>query len=158
VSLANLRQDIRAGDRILLDSSVLIAYLNGGEPTSPVVTHIIDEFLRSGRNTAIISMVTVMEVIVRPLQVSTSTGRHALNFVTHTPNLTPQPIDIHVAHQAARLRAGSNFKTPDALVIATGLVHGVDTLVTNDRRWIALQQPPSVQVNVCFLDRYLPFQ
>lgn len=157
MSVANLGQDIRAGDRILLDSSALIAYLNGGEPTSPVVTHIIDEYLRNERNSAIISMVTVMEVIVQPLRVSTSTGRHALNFVTHTPNLIPQPIDIHVAHQAALLRAGYNFKTPDALVIATGLVHGVDALVTNDRRWQALQQSPSMQVRLCFLDRYLPF-
>jgi predicted nucleic acid-binding protein len=157
VSLANLEQDIHAGDRILLDSSALIAYLNGGEPTSPVITHIVDDFLKRDRNLVIISMVTVMDVIVKPLRVSASMGRHALNFVMHTPNLIPQPIDVNVAHQAALLRAGYNFKTPDALVIATGLVHGVDVLVTNDHRWNALRPPPDMQVSVCFLDRYLPF-
>jgi predicted nucleic acid-binding protein len=157
VSIAALEQDILAANRILLDSSALIAYLNGGEPTSPVITHIIDDFLRRGRNTAIVSMVTVMEVIVQPLRVSAPTGRHALNFLTRTPNMSPQPIDLHVAHRAARLRASYNFKTPDALVIATGLVHQVGVLVTNDRRWNVLQQSPGMQVKVCSLDRYLPF-
>jgi predicted nucleic acid-binding protein len=102
-------------------------------------------------------MITVMEVMVQPLRVSASTGRHALNFVMHTPNLIPQPIGINVAHQAALLRASYNFKTPDALVIATGLVHGVDVLVTNDRHWSTLQKPLDTKVSVCFLDRYLPF-
>ncbi len=157
MSLANLEQDIHVGDTILLDSSVLIAYLNGREPTSPVATHIIDEFLKRGRNEAIISMVTVMEVIVQPFRVSTSTGRHALNFLTRTTNLLPQPIDVQVAHQAALLRAAYNFKTPDALVIATGFVHGADVLATNDHRWNALQQPSDMRVSVCFLDRHLPF-
>jgi predicted nucleic acid-binding protein len=157
VSVAALERDIRAADRILLDSSALIAYLNGGEPTAPVVAHIIDDFLYQGRNTAVISMVTVMEVIVQPMRVSTSTGQHALNFLTHTRSMYPQPIDIRVAQRAAMLRASYNFKTPDALIIATGFVHSVDALVTNDRRWNMLQESQELKLKVCLLQSYLPF-
>lgn len=157
MSLAALEHDIAESDRILLDSSALIAYLNGGEATSLVIQHIIEGFLRLDRNVAIVSMVTVMEVIIQPLKASRLAGQHALNFLTHTSNIFPQPIDLHIAHRAAMLRASYNFTTPDALVIATGLVHQVGVLVTNDHRWKILQQSVGLQVTVCCLDAYLPF-
>jgi len=43
--------------------------------------------------------------------------------------------DIHVAQEAAALRATYNFKVPDALVIATGIVAQVAHLITNDKEW-----------------------
>ena len=42
-----------------------------------------------------------------------------------------------IAREAARIRAVSGFRTPDALIIATAIVVEADILVTNDRSWRA---------------------
>jgi hypothetical protein len=67
VSLASLERSVPPGERILLDTTTLIAYLNRGEQVSPIARHIVEEWVEVGRNGAIVSMVTVMEVLVRPL-------------------------------------------------------------------------------------------
>ncbi len=50
-------------------------------------------------------------------------------------------VGVEIATQAARLRAthGPGLRLPDALVIATALVHDADVLVTTDRRWPAAE-------------------
>jgi hypothetical protein len=68
LSRASLERSLPDGDRILIDSSAMIAHLNGGEPASPAATHLIDEMVRSGRNPALVSTVTAMEILVRPLR------------------------------------------------------------------------------------------
>jgi hypothetical protein len=68
MSKASLESALPEGERLLLDTTTLIAYLDGGETVSPIATHIVDEFVRTGRNESIVSMVTVMEVLVRPLR------------------------------------------------------------------------------------------
>ncbi len=46
-------------------------------------------------------------------------------------------VDLHVAKEAARLRAIHGFKAPDALIVATGHVARVDHIITNDQAWKA---------------------
>ncbi len=153
-----MEQAIPAGDRILLDATVLVAYLNRREAISPVAAHIIQEFVRDGRNMAIVSMVTVMEILIRPLaQGPGEPYLHALDFLTRFPNLRAVPIDLPVAQEAASLRAGYRLHAPDALVIATGVVHQVGHLVTNDRDWTTRLRPMARRVEVCCLADHLPF-
>jgi len=47
--------------------------------------------------------------------------------------------DLEVARAAARLRAqhGSRMRLPDALVVATAIVHRADRVITTDARWPA---------------------
>ena len=157
MSLASLERAIPDGDRLLLDSTILIAYLNGGEPVSPLATHVVDEFVRPGRNAAIVSMVTVMEVLVRPLRLGPGESyRHVMDFLTRFPNLRPLPVDLAVAQEAASLRATHRFSPPDALVIATGIVAQVGHLVTNDRDWLPKLRPLASRVMVCTLASHLP--
>lgn len=114
---------------------MFIAYFEPRDHTHEVAVHLIDDFVRRGRNAATISPVTAMELLVRPLRVAPRDAAHVYDFVTSTPNLTLLPIDFHVAQEAASLRAAYNFKTPDALIIATGIVGEVAHLVTNDEQW-----------------------
>lgn len=158
MSLATLEQALAEGSRILLDAATLIAYLNRREAVSPVAAHIIDHFVREGRNPATVSMVTVMEVLVRPLAHGPGEPYlHALDFLTRFPNLRAVPIDLPVAQEAASLRASYRFAAPDALVIASGLVHQVGSLVTNDADWPARLRPISQRIGVCHLTHHLPF-
>ncbi len=50
MSRATIGEALSAGDRILLDTTPLISYLNQGEPVSPIAAHIIDGLARSERD------------------------------------------------------------------------------------------------------------
>lgn len=156
MSRASLENAIPEGDRVLLDASALIAYLNGGEPASSVADHIINDWVRTGRNEAVVSMISVMEVLIQPLRRGTEPYQTALEFLTHFPHMTAVPVTLQVAQEAASLRATYGFRPPDALTIGTGLAAQVGHLVTNDERWRRLQ-PIKSRVKVCYLAGFLPF-
>jgi predicted nucleic acid-binding protein len=80
---------------------------------------------------------------------------HVHGFLTKWPNLKLLPVEIHMAQEAASLRAAYGFKAPDALVIATGLVGQVAHLVTNDAEWRKKLLPVKERVRVTMLRDYL---
>lgn len=116
--------------------------------------HLVDRLVQSGRNAAVVSTVTAMEILVQPLKVAPKSAAHVHAFLTHTPNLSLLSIDIHVAQEAASLRASYGFKTPDALIIATGLVGQVGHLITNDAAWQKKLAPMKGRINVTELTLY----
>jgi predicted nucleic acid-binding protein len=126
---------IPAGDRVLIDTSVLIAYFEPSDATHTLAVLLVDDFVKNGRNAALVSPVTAMEVLVRPLRVAPAGAVHVHDFLVHTPNLTLLPIDLYIAQEAASLRATHKLKPADALIIATGIVGQVGHLVTNDAEW-----------------------
>jgi hypothetical protein len=66
VSRSSLEAAVPPNTEILLDTSVVLAYLNASEAASPAATVVIDDFVRTGRNCATISVVSVAETLVRP--------------------------------------------------------------------------------------------
>ena len=150
-----LERALPQGERVLLDTSDLIAYFDGAERVSPVAKHIMEQFVASGRNPAVVSMVTVMEVLVRPLKQGVGDAyRHVLDLLMRYPNLRLCDIDVFVAHQAASMRASYGFSPVDALIIASGLVSQVGHLVTNDATWRRKLQPIAPRIKVCYLGDY----
>ncbi|MBI4495062.1 MAG: PIN domain-containing protein [Chloroflexi bacterium] len=158
MSQVSLERALPNGHRILVDSSTLIAYFNRGELVWPAAAHIVDQLVWSGRNPAIVSMVTAMEVLVRPLLHGPGEPyQHVIDFLGRFPNIRAVPIDLPVAQEAASLRATYRFSAPDALVIATGIVHQVSCLVTNDGNWPTKLHPVAGRIRVCYLTNHLPF-
>jgi len=51
----------------------------------------------------------------------------------NTSPITPWPVSVTIAEQAARLRAQYRLRTPDAIHIATAMIAGCDAFLTNDR-------------------------
>lgn len=152
-----LERDLPAGDRILLDTTTLAAYFDATEVTHPVARHVVDELVASGRNPAVISMVSVMDILVRPLR-SSPTGHHTvLAFLRHVPNLEAVPLDVQMAQEAASLRAVHRLSPPDALVIASGIACQVAVLVTNDGDWPRKLTKHAGRIGVCMLRDYVPF-
>ena len=139
--MTTLADRLPAGDRLLLDSSVLAAYLDGGERTSALAVELLDDLVRSGRNPAVVSMVSVVETLIRPLRRLPAAHATVLAFYREFPNLVAAPVDLDVAAEAANLRVAYGLSTPDALIAATGLAAGVSHLVTNDRAWLARLAP-----------------
>jgi predicted nucleic acid-binding protein len=140
---------------VLIDTAVLIAYFEPSDTTHDVAVLLVDDFVKNGRNAALVSPVTAMELLVRPLRVAPQGAVHVHDFLVHTPNLTLLPIDLHVAQEAASLRAMHNFKSPDALVIATGIVGQVGHLVTNDAEWQKKLAPTKSRIQVAELNNYV---
>jgi len=140
---------------VLIDTSVLIAYFEPSDRTHAVAVLLVDDFVKNGRNAALVSPVTAMELLVRPLRVAPQGALHVHDFLVHTPNLTLLSIDLHVAQEAASLRAAHNFKAPDALVIATGIVSQVGHLITNDAEWHKKLVPINSRIQVAELGNYV---
>lgn len=158
MSIASLTSAILEGDRILLDTTAIAAYLDQSEATHPVTRFILDDLVATGRNPAIISMITVMELLVRPLRASPPGHHTLLAFLRNHPNLSAVPVDIQVAQDAAFLRAASRLSPPDALVVGTGLAAQVGHLVTNDLKWATKLASLSDRVRVVTLAHHLPFE
>ena len=158
MSLITLQHAIPPAASILVDSSVLIAYFNRHEATSRMAAHIVHEFVRTGRNGTIVSMITAMEVLVHPLlRGPGQVYQDTLDFLSTFPHLQAVPVDLAVAREAAVLRGRFRFAAPDALIIATGMVHEARHLLTNDAAWSTKLAPIGSRIEVCHLASHLPF-
>ena len=142
---------IVAGDRLLLDTSVFVSYFSGGDRWADASRELIEGLVRTGRNQAVVSALTVMESLVGPMRRVPPGHQTALDFYAHWPNLTVLPVDLAIAQEGASIRAHHGFATPDALVIGTGIQAGVAWLVTGDERWQKRLAQISTRLRVCYL-------
>ena len=156
MSRSSLQQAVPPDTEILLDTSVILAYLNAREAVSSAATVVIDEFVRTGRNRATISAVSVAETLVRPFASGAAAVALVEGFLLHFPNLKILGVDYDVARQAGRLRAVSGLKTPDGLVVATALSAGIPVVVANDARWASAIAAAAPTVTLCHLDAHVP--
>jgi hypothetical protein len=123
-------------ERLLLDSSSLVAFHSPHEAANPLAFHL----LRRVEDDAdplqgYISVVSVSELLIRPLRMSHQRFTYMHDFLTTYPNLTTLPMDPTVAVQAASLRASMRLSLPDAVVVASGMLSGCEAIVSNDARW-----------------------
>lgn len=156
MSITSLQRAIPAGDRILLDTTTLAAYLDSTEAVHPIAKHVVEEFVATGRNQAVISMITVMELLVRPMRATPPEHHTVMAFIRNQPNLAAVEVDLQVAQDAAFLRAAHRMSPPDALVVGTGLAAQVGHLVTNDQAWESRLATMQTRIKVCVLGKHLP--
>lgn len=157
MSRSSLVAKIPAGDRLLLDTSVLAAFLDATDATHPVAVCVLKDLVESGRNPAVVSMITVMELLVRPLRQSPPGHHTVLAFLGWHANLEVVPVDLQVAQEAATLRATHRFAPPDALIVGTGLATQVGHLVTNDGNWKKKLSVITDRIKVVQTADHLPF-
>jgi len=139
--------------RIVLDASVVIAYLAANESVSPIARVVIDEFIAGERNAAVLSTLAAGEILVRPYQ--SGTARAVAFEVLDMPGLTLCSVDFLVAAEAARMRSESSLRLPDAIVLATGVLTSATCLVTNDRRLAAAAPAIAPSISVCLLSDHV---
>ena len=120
---------------ILIDSCIWVYYLED----HPVYADAIESLLtrcRDHETRLISSELSLLEVKTGPLR--HGHARVAAEYQLHLdryPGLTLAPITRAILNRAARLRARTLLKTPDAIILATALEHGATLAVTNDRGW-----------------------
>jgi len=134
-----LRERLAGHAVIGLDTAIFIYHLEAHPRYRPLTQELLAG-IQSGRQTAITSTVTVMELTVRPWQVGRpAVAREYEVLLVHFSHLTLADVTRDVARRAAQLRARYRLRPADALQVATALVHGATAFVTNDRRLTRLR-------------------
>ncbi len=147
-----LAQAIEPGTLLLFDTSVVLAYLDGGERTSALATDLFDGFVSNGRNAAAISAITAGEILVRPFRAGGAAVSTVEGFLRFFAELRIVDASYEVAREAARIRAATGMHMPDALVVASAIGAKADVLVTNDRSWRSGVDVVAPGLNLCVLE------
>jgi len=142
---------IMDGDRLAIDTSGLISYLNGTEETSPACRWIFDELIGMGRCEGVVATVTVAEALLRPVRHGRGAVRHVLDLLDSFEELQVRSADFLVAAEAARIRAETGLALPDAIIIATAVLTSCQVLVTNDRRMAAAARQAVPELRIVLL-------
>ena len=123
-------------ERLLLDSSAVVALHNPHEAAHPLSEHVFRRIEREADPVrGYLSVVSFAEILVRPHRTSQARFTYMHDFVFNFPNLTLLPMDATVAVQAATIRSSMRLPLPDAIVVAAGLLAGCEAIVSNDARW-----------------------
>ena len=141
-----LMDDIGAGP-VALDTAVFIYFIEEHPRYLPIIEPLFDA-VADGRLTVITSEVTLLEVLVIPFRnKDNSLASVYESLLTRSRGLQMAPLSRALLRSAARLRAVTRMKTPDALQLATALSHTCTSLVTNDRRFPSVSNLPIIQLN-----------
>lgn len=123
---------IAADDKLLIDTSTVIAYLNGDELASVASTFVLEELVARGRNPAVVSAITVAELLVHPLKAGPPAVAKVRTFLLGFPGISIRSCDFLVAAEAARIRAVAGAEIADALIAATATLTSSTWLITCD--------------------------
>ena len=105
--------------------------------------------VNSGQCCAVSSEISLLEILVQPLRLGlNNVVNDYKNLLDNFPHLTWCSVTREVALQAATLRAKYKLRTPDALIIATGITQGATLMITNDTQW---KQISEIQI-ICLRD------
>jgi predicted nucleic acid-binding protein len=117
-----------------LDTSIFIYHLEA-DPTRSPLTGPIFTRIANGEMRAVTSVITLLEINVRPLQLKREdVARKYEAVLVNYPNLTILDVTRDITRQAARIRAEFGLRTPDAIQVAASLKHGAGIFITNDRQ------------------------
>ncbi len=125
---------IESGKTILLDTNCFIYYFEDNPKYSDKLEKIFID-IQNGKNGGFMSIISFMEILVKPKKDNNVfiENRYKL-MLTNYPNLSIIDMEYNIADIASRLRANYKIKTPDAIIIATGIAMNVDYIITNDIR------------------------
>lgn len=125
----------RGHKRVLIDTSIWIYHFEGHGEFGAAAGEVVAAMER-GDFEGIVSELTLMELLVRPLKLARQDVADEYELLlTNFPNLILAPVRRDVFTLAAGLRAHYGIKTPDAIVLATGIRNGATLAMTNDAAW-----------------------
>lgn len=130
-----------AGRLVAFDTAPLIYYIEENTAYLPLVDELFDA-IDSGDATGITSVLTLQEVLVKPLREGEQDiADQYRNILKNSTNITLASIDDLTCEKAAELRAKYIWlRTPDALQIASAILHNAAVMVTNDDKWNQLSE------------------
>lgn len=121
--------------RILLDSCIWIYYLEDHPHFADIIEDVLEHCVNSGLQ-LFCSELSLFEIKIGPLRCGKE--RIAAEYQVYLdqfPGLSLRPIDRAVLNRAARIRVRFGIKTPDAIILATGIESNATLALTNDQQW-----------------------
>lgn len=123
---------LRRHELVAIDTAVFIYHFED-HPRYRSLTVPLFEAVESGRCHAVTSVLTRLEVLVKPLKGGRDDVAEAYRLILDTfPNLQQIVVDEPVADMAAALRAAHGLSTPDSLHLAGAITAGCSAFITND--------------------------
>ncbi len=145
-----LLKEIARNKRLLLDTSIIIYFLQGISPYNTVLNPLFRLF-EERRLQAVISVITEAELLVGPLKKNDQEALAKVKLLLNEfPGLEVIPVSRQIGEMAASIRAETGLPLPDALIIATAKSAGCDVILGNDRLWSKIDVLP-----VMLLDNYV---
>lgn len=126
--------------RVVVDSAPIIYLLENHAQFGPRYAQFFER-AEAGEYELLVSTVSLAEVLTGPLR----TGNEELaqeyrNALTAPPTWRLVELSANIAHRAARIRAHSKLRLPDAIQVATALETSSIALITRDRDFSTFQK------------------
>jgi predicted nucleic acid-binding protein len=131
--VADLAAALCQHERIGVDTPIFIYHIEGTTHLAGLAGVALDE-LAGGAFTGVTSVLTLMEIAVKPLQMGRPDVAEEYEvLLANYPNLVMAAIDRPTVRRAAELRAEYRLRPADALQVAACLEEGATAFLSNDR-------------------------
>lgn len=121
------------GERVGLDTNLLIYFLEDHPRYGAWCASLFDR-IEQDRAAAVTSTVSLLELVVQPYRQQREELVHKIfGLLTTYPGLAWVPVTLGIADRATELRARYRLSTPDAIQIATALIHQCTRFIGNDK-------------------------
>lgn len=118
---------------VYFDTNVVIAIIEGTGPLSPAQAAILNA-IDEDRLPALTSELTLAECLVKPFAERNAVAIEAfLSFLDGRPSFPTMPVTRDLLLDAARLRAETRLRLPDAIHMVTATRFGCRCFLTEDR-------------------------
>lgn len=118
---------------VLIDTNIILNAKNSSEPYSTYSLQVLDA-VEDGLIEGIISVISIAELCAGYYSQEDIEGKEELlAHLVSSKGFVVVNLDLKIADVAARIRADTGIRLPDAIIIATGLAKDVRYLVTNDK-------------------------
>lgn len=119
-------------ERIILDTNIFLNVSNKEENFYASSTKLLD-LVDSGKVEAIVSMITIAELSTGyRISGEEKKWKKTLVHLLSSENYIVVDMDVNVADKTGEIRSKTRFTMPDAIVVASGLIHNAGYIVTND--------------------------
>jgi predicted nucleic acid-binding protein len=117
---------------IYLDTNVWIYAIEGYSSYAKLLQEVFTQ-IDQGELVAVTSELTIAEVLVKPFQEDNLQVVQAYqSILQRSEKVKVIPINREILESAAKLRATTKLKLPDAIHLATAINQGAKTFITND--------------------------
>ena len=145
--MTHLAERLRGHRRVGIDSNIFIYLLNAA-PRYVDLAQDVFAWIERPKHSAVTSTVTLAELLVLPYRMGDPQQLAQIyGLLTMYPNLEWIAPTLEVADTAARIRAATGLRTPDALQAATALHSKATALVTNDAAFERMRELETIALD-----------
>ncbi|OAT79816.1 type II toxin-antitoxin system VapC family toxin [Desulfotomaculum copahuensis] len=131
MGIAALLYTLKKQTAVLVDTNIVIYFLEDS-PVFGAAAREVFQQIQDNEVKGYLSVITVTELLVKPFKSGNEELKKNIRLLLDCfPILNTLDVIREIAIKAAEIRALTNLKTPDAILVATASIHGC-ALIGND--------------------------